>query len=333
MIGSIARRAAVTGALAAAGSLGALTLYFHPPFGLPPKVAAAGLLALALAALAFGGRRRALLALYLAALAATAALWISLEPSAAAPFRTELARLPLARIDGDRIEVANVRNFDWRSEQDYDARWETRTYALSQLRSVDLFETYWMGPAIAHTIVSFGFADGRHLAFSVEVRRTQGEEYAALPGFFRVFQLAYVAADERDLIGLRHVRPEDTYVFRLRVDMPRARALLVEYLRRASDLAARPRFYNSVAANCATEIFSMVRAVGFDPPFDWRILANGYLPELAYEEGLLDARVPLDELRRLGRIEPRYRDTTDSVAYSAMLRAGVPDPAVQPEKK
>ena len=77
----------------------------------------------------------------------------------------------------------------------------------------------------------------------------------------------------------------------------------------------------------------MVRAVGFDPPFDWRILANGYLPELAYEEGLLDARVPLDELRRLGRIEPRYRDTTDSVAYSAMLRAGVPDPAVQPEKK
>lgn len=322
--GRFARGAFVAAAIAVSGAFGALTLYFHAPFGLPPAVAAIAFGALALAAIV--GRRREILALYLLGLGATLALWTSLEPRAVAPFRPELARLPQARIDGDRVEVANVRNFDWRAEQDYDARWETRTYALSALRSVDLFETYWMGPSIAHTIVSFGFADGRHLAFSVEVRRTEGEEYAALPGFFRVFQLAYVAADERDLIGLRHVRPEDTYLYRLRVDMPRARALLLEYLRRASDLAARPRFYNSITANCATEIFSMVRTVGFDPPFDWRIVANGYLPELAYEEGLLDSRSPLEELRRLGRIEPRYRDTTDSVAYSAMLREGVPAP-------
>jgi hypothetical protein len=55
-------------------------------------------------------------------------------------------------VDGDRLSVRNVRNFNWRTEADYIERWEQRTYDLSQLRSLDLFLVYWMGPSIAHTI-------------------------------------------------------------------------------------------------------------------------------------------------------------------------------------
>ena len=43
---------------------------------------------------------------------------------------------------------------------------------FQKLRSLDLFLVYWMGPAIAHTIMSFGFEDGRYLDFSIELRRT-----------------------------------------------------------------------------------------------------------------------------------------------------------------
>src|SRR5215472_3638827 len=60
-------------------------------------------------------------------------------------------------VDGDRLSVRNLRNFSWRSEADYTERWEERTYDLSKLRSLDLFLGYWMGPTIAHTIMSFGF--------------------------------------------------------------------------------------------------------------------------------------------------------------------------------
>ena len=75
-------------------------------------------------------------------------------------------------VEGDRLSVRNVRNFSWRSEADYTERWEQRTYDLSKLRSLDLFLVYWMGPSIAHTIMSFGFHDGRYLDFSIELRRT-----------------------------------------------------------------------------------------------------------------------------------------------------------------
>ena len=128
------------------------------------------------------------------------------------------------------------------------------------------------------------------------------------------------------MLGLRHVRKEDPHLFKLRIDPARARPLFREYLARATELKDKPAFYNTVAANCTTVIFSMARAVGFDPPWNWRILVSGYLPDLLYSEGLLDSNVPLADLRRLGRVEDKYRDGLDSVAFSAAIRQGVPGP-------
>jgi len=87
-------------------------------------------------------------------------------------------------INGDRLSVRNLRNFGWRTEADFTQRWEQRTYDLSKLRSLDLFLVYWMGPSIAHTIMSVGFEDGRYLDFSIELRRTQDDQYSAIAGFF-----------------------------------------------------------------------------------------------------------------------------------------------------
>src|SRR5690606_3584994 len=129
----------------------------------------------------------------------------------------------------------NVRNFHWRGQDDYDVRWERREYDLSQLRSVDLILSYWMGPAIAHTLVSFGFADGRQLVFSLEIRKERGESFSALGGFFRRFEAVLVAADERDIVQVRtNVRGEDVYLYRLHGLSPQAmRELVHSYVARA----------------------------------------------------------------------------------------------------
>ena len=227
-------------------------------------------------------------------------------------------------VDGDRLSVRNVRNFSWRTEAEYSERWEQRTYDLSKLRSLDLFLVYWTGPSIAHTIMSFSFDDGRYLDFSIELRRTQNDQYSALAGFFKTHELIYIGADERDLMTLRKVRNENIQLYRLRTPPERTRALLVEYIKQANDLAAHPRFYNTITTNCTTAIFDMMRAVTSSIPFDWRIILTGHLPSYLYEHGAVDTRISLEELRRRADVTSQVEAELSEAEFSSRLREGVP---------
>lgn len=308
-----------------------MALYFHGPADPTLKWA----LILAFGALTFAGvlgvfwpkLRPATWAYGLAGVIALG-WWTTIQPRNDRDWATELSRGVTAQIDGNQILVRDIRDFDWRGEKDFTPNWVERRYNLDELTGVDMFMTYWTGPDIAHMIVSFGFADARQLAFSVEIRRPKDVEYAPVPGFFKSYELVIIAADERDVIGLRHVRPEDTRLFRVRVDPKRARGLLLEYLRRGNEMVTRPRFYHTIFSNCTTEVFSMVRAAGFDPPYDWRLLANGKLPELFMEEHLLDERHSVKELARLGNVDARWPNfPIGSVEFSKAIRLGAPTPA------
>jgi hypothetical protein len=107
--------------------------------------------------------------------------------------------LPFATQAGYLVTLHNVRNFDYRTEQDFVARYDDRTFDLRRLDAVDLIAVYWAGDAIAHIIVSFGFADD-YVTFSIETRKEQGEAYSSLAGFFKRYELIYVVGEERDLI-------------------------------------------------------------------------------------------------------------------------------------
>jgi hypothetical protein len=229
-------------------------------------------------------------------------------------------------VDGDRLVVRSVRNFSWRTEADYTQRWEQRTYDLSKLRSLDLFLVYWMGPAIAHTIMSFGFEDGRYLDFSIELRRTQNDQYSAIAGFFKTHELVYIGADERDLMTLRKIRNEQIQLYRLKTPTERARALLVEYIKQANDLAAHPRFYNTITTNCTTAIFDMMRTVTSSIPFDWRVILTGHLPGYLYEHGAVDTRIPLEQLWQRADVTSQVEVELSEAEFSSRLREGVPAP-------
>jgi hypothetical protein len=272
-------------------------------------------------------RRRWRAVLVYAAVYAVFLTWSgTISPSNDKNWAADVAHGITGVIDGDRLSAREVRNFSWHTETDYTEGWEQRIYDLSKLRSLDLFLVYWMGPSNAHTIMSFGFDDGRYLDFSIELRRVQDDQYSAVAGFFKTHELIYIGADERDLMTLRKARNERIQLYRLNTPADRARALLVEYIKQANDLAAHPRFYNTLTTNCTTTIFNMVRAVTSAIPFDWRIILTGYLPGYLYEHGAVDTHIPLEELHRRADVTSRVDAGLSEVEFSARLREAVPAP-------
>ena len=192
------------------------------------------------------------------ALAVLLGWWFSLAPSHERIWANDVSRMLVSRIDGNRLVLGNVRNFDWRTELDYTPRWETREYDLAGLESADLILSYWMGPHIAHTLVTFGFKDGKKLVFSLEIRKERHETFSAIGGFFRQFEQVIIASDERDLIRTRsNARGEQVYLYRLRATPEQLRSVLLEYLQRADALRRQPEFYNTLTSNCTTILYEL----------------------------------------------------------------------------
>lgn len=298
-------------------------------------LAAAFLLCGLLTALAVGARRRtrAAVAGFSVLFAVLLGWWSGIEPSNDRDWQPDVARLAYAEIDGDRITVRNVRNFDYRSETDYTPNYYDRTYDLGGLRSVDLIAVYWMGPAIAHTILSFGFEGGDHLAISIETRKERGEAYSTTRGFFKQYELHYVVADERDVVRLRtNYRkdpPEDVYIYRLHGPLENGRRVFLQYMQRINALAARPEFYNTLIDNCTTGIWMNARINPGHVPLSWKIFASGYLPEYLHGVGMLAPGLPFAELQRLGYINPRAQAADAAADFSRLIRVGLPGQEVR----
>jgi hypothetical protein len=312
--------------LLAATAWGSAALWFDGPASLPIAAllaAAYPLAVLALLMLLRPGRRA--YAVVLVLFGVLLAWWLSLAPSNSRDWQPDVARLPTAEIRGDTLTVRNVRNFHYRSETDYTENWETRSYDLSRLRGLDLFVIYWGSPSIAHTILSWDFDDGQHLAVSIETRKETGESYSAVRGFFRQYELYYVVADERDVVGVRtNHRHEDVYLYPLRTPPARARAILLDYLEGINRLAEQPRWYNALTYNCTTTIRLHVADVVPGIPRDWRWLANGHIDELLYEMGVVNRDYPFAEFKKLSYVNPKAQTAPPDGNLSRAIRRGLP---------
>jgi hypothetical protein len=251
--------------------------------------------------------------------------WSAIPPSNARNWQPDVANPPTATFAGDRVTIRNVRNFDYRSETDFTPHWETRTYDLSQVTGLDIFVSKWGSPYIAHTIMSWEFATGPPLAISIETRKEVGEEYSAVRGFFRQYELYYVVADERDVIGVRAAhRGEQVSLYRLAVPPAAARRLLVSYLQTADGLAHKAKWYNAFSHNCTTTIRVHVLQIGVAQPWDWRILVNGYLPDMFYERKTINTELPLPEMLAASDVTARAKTAAGTPEFSARIRDGLP---------
>lgn len=282
--------------------------------------AIASILALAL----LRPRRRGLL-VAIALFAAVVGWWLAIPASNDRAWIADVARPARATIDGSQVTIENVRNFEYRSDTDFTEHWETRHYDLDDLVGVDLFLSFWGPTLIAHTIVAWEFTNAPPLAISIETRKEQGEEYSAVLGFFRQYELYYVVADERDLVRVRtNVRGEEVFVYRLKMPVARARELLLSYLKTVNELAAEPDWYNAFTHNCTTTIRHHVLDVGGANPWNWRILANGRLDEMLYERGNVDTSLPFAEFRTRSDVTAKAKAADADPAFSQRIRDGVP---------
>lgn len=245
----------------------------------------------------------------------------------------------------DLITFINVRNFDWHTDEDATERWETRIVDMSKLSGIDVSNSYWMGPLIAHTLVSFRFEDERPLAFSFEIRKENGESFSALAGFFRRYELSLIAAEERDIIYTRsNARGEQVYLLPVsHLQQSEVKSLFESYLTAADELNAKPAWYNTLTSNCTNIIFYMARIVSAERlPWDYRIWVSGWLPNYLYDVGMLDANPEnggqpwsMDMWYERAHINPKVRGfdnqanldaSANSNEFSAQIRQGIPIP-------
>ena len=170
-----------------------------------------------------------------------------MQPSNNRDWQPDVAVLPYADITGNQVTIHNIRNCDYRTETDFDVHHYDRTFDLDALRTVDLYLVTWGSPHIAHTMVSFGFTNGDYVCFSIETRKEKGEDYSAVKGLFRQFELTYIVADERDLVRLRtnYRQGEEACLYRLQVTPEQGRKLFLDYLRRANELHEHAEWYNA----------------------------------------------------------------------------------------
>lgn len=310
---------------------GALALAVVGPGGNKGRLVLAALFGLAglaaIVALVLHRGLRFALPAFAVALVAIAVWWSSIKPSNERDWQPEVAKLAYATINGDLVTVHNIRNFDYRTETDFTPAYYDKTFDLKKLDSVDLVAVYWMGPAIAHLFLSFGF-EGDHLAISIEARKQKGEAYSSVKGFFREYELYYVVADERDVIRVRtNYRkdpPEDVYIYRVVAPRENGRRIFLEYIRKLNGLRDHPEFYNTLTTNCTTAILTNSRVNPDSLPFSKKVLLSGYTPEYGYSKGRLDRSLPFEELKRRSLVNTAGKAADQAPDFSRRIRAGMP---------
>ena len=265
------------------------------------------------------------LALVLGSSALVALAYALVRPSNEREWLADVAVTPTVEIDGERVTVHGVRNFAYRSETDFDARWEIRSYDLAALRSLDLLMSYWGPLDYCHTFLSFGFEGGEQLAVSVETRKEVGESYSTWAGFFKRYELIYVFGDERDLIGVRtNHRGEHVYLYRLRAEPQRLRELFLSYLGFADELSRSPQFYKVFRNSCGVNILHRVAETGRVVLVGRDALLNGHWDWHLYQQGALSQELSFEELRRRSLIDERARAAGDAPDFSRQIREGLP---------
>ena len=251
--------------------------------------------------------------------------WISISPSHDREWRPEVAVMPRAFIDGDRVRITGVRNFDYVSRNDFTVRWEEREVLLSHLTALDFYVSYFSAGPVGHTFVSFIFDNAQPLSISIETRPEVGEGFAPVASLFKQFELIYVVGKERDLVAVRtNHRREPVYLYRLNASANDARRLLLVYLARINELADQPEYYHLLTNSCTIDIVRYANAAGRAGRFDMRHLLNGFVDSYLYHSGRVDTTVPFSELRRRSLINAAAQAANGSPDFSQRIRRSAP---------
>ena len=298
--------------------------YSNLPWSWLRLALALGFVAFAIWALWLSRRPRTFLVF--AAVYAVVLLWWSfIRPSHHRSWRPEVAVMPRAFIEGDRVRLTGYRNFDYRTRDDFTAHYEDREVTLSHLVAVDFFVSYWAIGPVGHTFVSFSFDNAPPVCVSIETRPEIGEGFSPVASLFKQFELIYIVGSERDLVRVRTKhRNEEVFLYRIRTSSKNAQRLFLVYLERINELADQAEFYHLLSNSCTINIVRYANRAGRSGAFDFRHLLNGLVDRYLYASGAIDTTLPFEEVRRLSRINDEANASLDDPAFPQRIRAGLP---------
>jgi hypothetical protein len=303
----------------------ALALYYsNVPWPAARLALAAAFVAIGIWTLWIARRRWARWA-FAVALVAVAAWFAGIPPSNDRPWRPEVAVLPRAIIDGDRVRLVGVRDFQYRTRDDFDIRYIEREVSIAHLQSLDLFISYWSIGPVAHTFVSFNFDNAPPVCISIETRPEVGEGFDPIASLFKQFELIYVVGEERDVVGVRAAhRDEAILLYRIQAPPELVRRLFREYLDRINELADHPEWYHLLKNSCTVNIVRYANAAGRAGRFHYSHLLNGLIDRYLYSSGVVAPGLPFDKLRRRSWIHETAAATEHDPDFSDRIRAGLP---------
>jgi hypothetical protein len=229
-----------------------------------------------------------------------------------------------AKINNNKVTIYNIRNFKYRSSDDYDSAYYNKTFDLNKIKSVDfILEPFSDFAGAAHTFLSFGFENNEYVAISIEIRKEVGEEFSALKGLFNKYEIMYIVADEKDAVKLRsNYRNDKVYIYPAKTTKEKKQALFLDMIKRINELKEKPEFYNTITSTCTTNIMKHVNAITPNRiPFSYKVLMPGYADELAFDLDLIDTDLSLEEAREKFLINGRALKYADDPNFSQKIRS------------
>ena len=241
-------------------------------------------------------------------------------------WRPNISVLPFGEIHSDRVHLHNIRDTRYRTEEDCDVRHFDQVIRLDDIQTVDFIVVPFKStPSLAHTMISFGMASGQHIAFSVEARMEKGEQYTPIDGSLNTYELIWVVATERDAIGLRTaIRGDDVYLYRTKAQPEQARQVFLAAVTRVNQIERQPEFYHTLTNNCTTNIVDMINQLRPGTiQEDIRLVLPGHSDKLLYDQGLIIANGPFDQVRQASRINLAANLNFGSPTFSQAIRGNI----------
>lgn len=223
---------------------------------------------------------------------AMAMLYFFTEPKQDRNWVAEHSVLAKVDIQGDKdnpsISVKNIRDYKWKSTNK--VNYQDMQFQLDKIVGLKAVVSHFsVISEIAHVFLIFVLDDGRELGVSVEARREVGENFSIEGGLFAQFELIYVLATPDDLLEIRKLNHESTYLYPIKATQEKARELFMLIVTEVNKLHENPEMYHLFFKNCTNQLVKHVSILTEQKyPWYFQTLAPGNTAKTLYDFDLID---------------------------------------------